>query len=178
VFSSLFRFDAPQYDQQSQQRSEADSIERTCHQAAASLRGDDMASDVVQAEDDEYGGEALDLSDAVGLADHLSSAFGASLPPDLQDALAAFLDSQGNSDGGDAAVLVSTVTGSADAPGGQSAQAPTTVLPAVLATAAGIVGGALTAEQPLMDAGLDSLGAPSFSAHVARPYDCHSPIPR
>ena len=114
---------------------------------------------LVQAADDEYEGDVLDPDDAVGLADHLSSAFGASLPLDLQDALAAFLDSQQDSDGGDATVLVSTVDDSAAAVAEPSVQTPRGVLPAVLATAAGIVGGALTAEQPLMDAGLDSLGA-------------------
>jgi len=123
-----------------------------------------MASDVVQAEDDEFDGEALDPSDAVGLADHLSSAFGAGLPPDLQDALTAFLDSHRDSDGGDAAVLVTTMADTFNAAEGRSVQAPGTVLPAVLATAAGIVGGALTAEQPLMDAGLDSLGVCLSSA--------------
>ena len=170
------------YDQQSWQRSDTDSrntdsIERSCHQAAPSLRRDDMTFYVVQAEDDEFDGNALDPSDAVGLADHLSSTFGAGLPPDLQDALAAFLDSQRDSDGGDAAVLVSTITDSSEAVGQRSAQAPRSVLPAVLATAAGIVGGVLTAEQPLMDAGLDSLGALFVSARIACTHDCHSPIP-
>ena len=113
----------------------------------------------MQAEIDENDGDALDADDAVGLADHLSTAFGADLPQDLQDALTAFLESQQTTDGGDASVLISTDADNAVAADARSMQAPVSVLPAVLASAAGIVGGALTAEQSLMDAGLDSLGA-------------------
>ena len=127
--------------------------------------------------DEEYpiDDDVLDPHDAVGLADYLRSAFGAGLPPVLQDALAVFVAS--HEDGPtDAAVLVTAIAETAGEPRRESAAAA--VLQAVLATAAGIVGGALTAEQPLMDAGLDSLGvAPPFGAVVAAPMHCAEAAP-
>ena len=112
---------------------------------------------MVQDDDEEYSpdDDVFEPHDAVGLADYLSSTFGSDLPPNLQDELILFVAS--HQDGlADGAVLSSTATGTA----GELRHENTVmaVLPAVLATAAGIVGGALTAEQPLMDAGLDSLG--------------------
>ena len=113
----------------------------------------------------EHQDTGVDADDAVDLADHPGSVFGADLPPDLQDALAALLESRQDIHAGDAEVVINTETDTAAGTGEASVQASRNVLPTVLAMAAGIVGGALTAEQPLMEANLDSLGAAQLHWH-------------
>ena len=109
---------------------------------------DALQEDYSEAEGD------LAAYDAVGLADYLSSTFEGSLPPALAEALVDFLDASGTQQGaGYVAVKAAPL-----AAAGASQDAQERVLQAVLRVAEGIVGQSLGVEQPLMDAGLDSLG--------------------
>ena len=112
-----------------------------------------------------HDGEDEQPLDALALADNLASHFGADLTADLAEALQAFLASQ-------AASMTRTpkiqqrsravsVGGRADRGGSGRKQQPY-IAAEVQAVVGGLLGQAVAPEQPLMEAGLDSLGAPSL----------------